>query len=1076
MRRLLAVILISGLVGASAATAQTPLRFATQPTLSPDGSEVAFVWLDDLWVGSTAGGPIRPLTTHPAMEGRPQWSPDGQWIAFISYREGSWDAYVMPAAGGEPKRLTFHGGAETVRGWTPDSQGIVFGSRRALASPGPERQDYVVGLDGGPWRRLMAVPTLGSWYSPDSTRVAFVRGGSTGVRRGYDGPAAEDIWVHTLGSDTYTQLTDFAGPDTSPQWLSDDEVLFVSERSGVHNLWRQRLDGAAEQVTSHDWMVYNPAVSADRQWVVYESGHDLWRLRLAGGEPERLALTAPADRAEPRQLWRTQRDGAGEYAVSPDGAEVAFVVRGDIYVARFPDGGPTARLTDTPATEGGLSWSKDSRHLYYHSDRDGQHDLYSIASGDEHDKRLRRALRPVETRRTYTAGHERNPIVSPDGKLICFVAGRGDLTVAPLAEDGSIGAPRVIAPSWSFPNAVWAPDSHWLAYSRPDEFDNQDIFLVEATGGESINVSVHPTWDWGPTFAGDGSKLGFLSRREGGQGDAYFVWLTAAEWERSAADRADEEDDKAARPKPPPAPEPPPAAPAGDEPADADTDAAAEAVPAAEAAPAQSPAEPAAKRLTIDFDGLTERIVRLTSSADDELNLVASPDGQQFAYTTTFAGQRDLQVIKFDGTGARRLTTGVAPVRIEWSPDGRSLRYVRGGQVHSVPAGGGAIKTVAHEALISRDLAAERAYIFDTVWRTIHDDYYDPTWHGVDWPALRERYAPIAAEAPSEADFDGVVNELLGELRSSHTGYSHSRPSTPGVLAGELGVVWAADGQTVERVYLGSPAALSASRLSPGDQITSVDDQPLEGRSVDELLLGTAGRRVRLLVVDAEGKHREVVLRPLSAGALGERQYQDWLEARRKLVAELSDGRVGYLHIRAMDDASLTEFERQIFAAGSGKEALLIDVRYNGGGSTADYVLGMIGARSHAFTIPRDGPQGYPYGRLYAPLYPGPVALLINQYSVSNAEILAHAFNTLELGPTIGWPTNGGVISTGSRTLLDGSTMRLPLRGWYRQGDGANMEGTPATPTIAVAQTPADEAAGRDPQLEAAVAAVLGGG
>lgn len=1058
--------------------------FAHNPSLSPDGQRLAFDWKDDVWIVPIDGGQATALTHHPDQDGNPVFSPDGESIAWTSNRSGNWDVWLSSSYGSDPRRLTYHPWSDGASGFTADGLGVIFASSRyqpAWADGGasrflfPDRQEFVVPVEGGTPRRFQ--PGLGSngRVSPDGQKFVFVRGGVGPFRRGYRGAANDDLWLYDLAQRTYTQLTTFEGVDTDPVWSNDGQsIYFVSDRDGVRNLWRLPLAGGEpEQITRHATPVHSPTIARQVPRLVYECDDQLYRLDL-GQEPAPLLIGAPADDGERELLWQTLTTGCNEFAVAPSGKEVAFVVRGDIYVARFPAGGYTRQVTDTPASEGGLTWTSDSKTLWFTSDRERQYDLYSVTSGDEDEPRLRHATNLVTTRLTYTPENETSPQISPDGKHVVFVRGHGDIVVAAL----DLKDEQTISRHWAYPSLDWAPTSDWLAFSRADETFNYDVFIVPVTGGEPVNVSQHPLADYRPVWSGDGSKLAFLSQRSGEQADVYYVWLRQEDWERTKADREYDEDVNYDKPKPKAEPKPEPKQEPKPEP---------EPKPEAQNGEAESPKgeaeapKPEAekpkeepKKTVIDLPGIHERLVRLTRTVDSENYLTASADGKSFAYV--LGG--NLFTIGWEKPEPRQLATNVGP--IGFSRDGKRIDFLQpNGKIGTIGSGGGAITTAEFAAEVQRDLLEERLYVFDAVTRILRDDYYDPQLHGADWEAITEFHRRRAKLAPTEREFEAVVEGWLGELNSSHMGYSRAYPAPRGLpAAADLGIVWSDDrpakGLVVESVVAGSPADKAASRVEAGETVLAVDGVALEPRvNVWETLQGKAGERVKLQVAGQDGKEREVILRPESMAAIGQRRYDAFIAGARARAAELSGGKVGYTHIRAMDDASLEDFERDLFAAAHGKQAFIIDVRWNGGGWIADYLLAMLMVEPHAYTIPRDGVRGYPSDRRIAPAWSGPTVLLANATSVSNAEILAHAFQTLKRGPVVGETTFGGVISTGSATLVDGSRVRLPFRGWFRKDTGVDMELNGAVPDIAVPFGPADEAAGRDPQLEAAVQAAM---
>ncbi len=380
----------------------------------------------------------------------------------------------------------------------------------------------------------------------------------------------------------------------------------------------------------------------------------------------------------------------------------------------------------------------------------------------------------------------------------------------------------------------------------------------------------------------------------------------------------------------------------------------------------------------------------------------------------------------------------------------------------------------------------EREQVMEEAWRVLKDGFYDPNFHGRDWQALKDTYKPWAMQASTEADFGALANWMLGQLNASHMGiYAGDRAETQRERTGLLGVeITPVDnGVQVDRVIPGSPADRDASRIRVGEVITSVNGTELgPDQNFYALLVNLANEEV-LLTVEGEAGPREVVIRP--TGRLGRELYEEWVETQRTLTEAYSQGRLGYIHIQGMNWNSFERFERELTAAGLGKDGILIDVRFNGGGWTTDYLMAVLNVQQHAYTIPRGAAgdlaqenqqfqENYPYGeRLPLAAWTKPAAVLCNRNSYSNAEIFSHAFKTLERGPLVGEPTFGAVISTGGASLINGSYVRLPFRAWYVKATGENMEWGPAVPDILVENEPDAKAKGQDAQLEAAVEALL---
>lgn len=1047
------------------ASSPTPDRpFLRHAALSPDGSTVAFSYQGDIWTVPSEGGRAFRLTVHEGYEGHPRWNDAGTHIAFTSDRHGNDDVFVMTADGNAPKRLTYHSTDDVVTDVTADDR-ILFNTERTYVQVERESEVYHVPMDGGMPDRLLDALGDGARQSPDGRFIVMERGSNRTTRSDYQGPANRDLWIYDTKAETYRQITRYDGNDYAAAWSNDRTLHFISDRDGTRNLYRLALEengstnGDPEQITEFDGDgVRTLSISADGRLAAFERETDIYTLALDGGTPSVLNVDVPRDARTVPVERMTISERAREFAVSPDASQIAYVVRGEIFVTEVDTDEPESnRLTRHANRDRDVTWIDEETALFT-SDREGQYDVYRLTSTDDEAEMLFESLDLSIERLTSTEADERHLVLSPDRSRVLFVRGQGALVSAALTEDG-LDDETVLMDGWAAPQDVtFSPDGAWIAYSQDDLDFNEEVFILPADGdGEPVNVSQHPRSDGHPVWSPDGSKLGFVSERSGNDTDIWFAWLREADFERTKRDWEEIQ----------------------------------------EATDDENGDEEEAVSVEIDLEDIHERLVRVTAMPGNEDSPVISKDGQTFYFvageggrTTTFDESPDLFKVQWDGSERSQISQGgISPSDVVLGPKKSTLFFrQRGGHLARLADNGSDVESLPFAAHMTVDRNAERMQIFEEAWRSIQNGFYDPEHHGVDWTRLKDKYRPWVRSASTTRDLATIMNLMLGEVNASHMGfYPAAQFGNDGVETGLLGVeIDPVDaGARVARVVPHSPADRSISRLREGDVILSVNGTSVaETGNLYALLEGTAGERTLLRVQGADGDERTVRIRPTDD--LDDQLYREWVEDRRALTEEYSNGRLGYIHIEGMNWESFERFERELVASAGDKEGLLVDVRFNGGGWTTDYLMTVLTVRRHAYTVPRGAVsdiqnheqfrEHYPFGeRLPYAAWTKPVAALCNQNSYSNAEIFSHAFKQFDLGPLVGTPTFGAVISTGGVRLIDGSFVRLPFRGWWVYDTNANMEGTPATPDITVENAPDHRAKGTDAQLRRTVEELLRG-
>ncbi|MDP8237644.1 MAG: S41 family peptidase [Candidatus Hatepunaea meridiana] len=1056
-------------------------NFPRHPSVSPNGDVIAFSYGGDLWTVPIEGGRASRLTVSSAYEHSPRWSPDGEWIAFSANRCGNDDVYIIPSSGGQSKQLTFHESDDQVCSWAPDAGSVIFHSRRDDRYPDKPIL-YCVPIEGGtPFAIMKSFGTDGV-ISSDGRKMLYTRSGknTSWWRRHYKGSASPQIWIYDFENDKHIVLTDTGQHKTGEDyrrppsrwsfWGSDGSIFVTSEQDGTPNIYKRLSDNRWENITNYtEDGVRFPSISANGRIITYEHKLGIYVIENEG-ESRKLNIIAPLDNPKSTKEKIKYTNKAERLTFSPDGQQMFIEVRGEIFAGRVVDdddkaarGRANSITRDNPAREGDFTVSPGGDSLIFVSDRNGNRNLYIAYSSNDETPELARTFDVSIEQLTDNSADEYRPQWSPDGSSIAYRRGKGDLVIRNLKS----GKEFELLKGWSLLQYAWSPDGKWIAFAREDNDYNSDVFIIPAEGHAEINISRHPDEDTFPVWSADGRKLAFRSRRKENNWNLHFVFLREEDHYKSTADWAEEERQSKSKKKD------------KDDKEKKDKD------------KKKKDEDKSLIEVVIDTTEIFRRIRRVACIANEDSDIAISLDGKKFAYVDDYNGKRDLYIADWTSENKKRLTKdGEKPKFISFTEDGKRIRYLTGsGKVKSIGIEGKKSKSHPFDARVTVNWQAERRQKFGEIWRTLNDRFYHPDFHGYNWAAIRDKYQSQIDAASCERDFGDLMDMMIGELNSSHSGY-WSPSFGHSYSTGRLGLDFVPSrldtpvrqkdlpGLLIKYVQPKGPCDRIKEPIEVGERLIAVNGTKLDHEvNLHELLRDQVGQRVELVLAKGK-KERRVVVRPMGAYIQGALRYDEWVKDKREMVDSLSDGELGYLHLRGMGNPSLARFEAQLYSMANGKDGLVIDVRNNGGGWTTDYVLAMLQVRRHAVTFPRDGGPGYPQGRL--PLYSWvkPIIVLCNEYSFSNAEIFSHSIKTLGRGKLVGVPTPGGVISTGGHRLLDGSGFRLPLRGWYTGKEPSrdprrNMEGNGAVPDIIVPLIPGQMINGEDEQLETAVKELL---
>jgi len=1018
---------------------------ARYPALSPDGRYIAFSYLGDIFVVGREGGKATRITDHIAYDRSPIFSPDGKYIAFSSNRCGNYDVFIVRREGGIPRQLTFHSANDIATSFTPDGKYILFQSNRENRS-----SLYLVPVAGGTPKRVIPgfFTTLANGkVSPDGRYIIFTEGTEATAfwwRKGYRGSFSAEIWLYDLKTKKLRKLTEYEGNDSYPLFAPDGKTFyFTSDRSkrGVYNIWEKGIEkGALREITHFKKDgVLNPSISANGRYLAYEHNFRIYTTDLKTGKTREVPIEIASDLKENLVVKKKLGNDVSEFALSPDGKKIAFIVRGEVFVMDSK-GKYKRRITRTPSREKEVSFAPDSRTIVYTSARNGNDDIF-IAD----------ALTGKETQLTNSPEQEFHPKFSPDGKKIAYYIGKRKIAIIPkkggkpeILVDADIGG--IFGGDFSF-----SPDSRFIAYTvmRNDE---GEIYIIDLATKKKVNITKTGYDEEDPKWTPDGKYIYLIANHYGhsfptgaGKYDIYLIDLKKQKIEFTE-DKYDElfkkEKKEEAKKK-----------------------------------------KKEVKKVEIEFADIEKRLRQLTDTNGDDSSPVISPkDNKTIVFRSNIFGRNELYMVKIKKEGIAtpiQLTTNErigSPFSISFAPDGSAVYFLNRGMIKKLDLRSKRVMPIPVSVELTIDKKAEFKQMFNEVWVTLRDYYYDKNFHGVNWEKMREKYAPIIERVGTDTDFYDVISMMLGELNSSHLGiYPPYSPSA--VRTGELGIEFEQkEGKEffkIKKIIKDGPVAKAEAGVKPGDYLIAIDDVVLSPRTnIAKLLNDKIGKKVKLLINSKPTKEnaRVVYVKPISSREVQSLRYQMWEDARKKMVEEKTNGRVAYIHMRAMGRWDLTRFLKELESEAADKEALILDIRFNRGGNIHDQVLSALSRRAYAKWRMRD------LSTTTQPTFnigDKPIILLTNEYSLSDAEMTANGFKALHLGKIVGTRTYGWLIFTTGRRLLNGAYFRIPFWGCYTL-EGKDLETIGGVePDITVVNTLADRVAGRDPQLEKAIEIIL---
>lgn len=1054
------------------------------PSISPNGDKIAFTYKGDIYVVDSQGGKAKQLTTGDAIESYPVWSPDGKKIAFSSNRFSNNDIFIVGSEGGEAKRLTTNSYVEIPTSFTPNGDAVLFTSlRNSLASNVrfPARYyncTYKIGGNGGRDELVMAAPSSRSLISKDGSKLIYanIKGGENEWRKHHTSSVARDIMIYDIKADSYKQLTTNIGEDRDPVFSADGErVYYLSEEpEKTFNVYSFPINNPSEikKISNFNTHPVRFLSISKEDLLCYGYMGEIYTQKV-GGSSKKVKIEIIND-TPTEQVANIKASGSiTSFAVSPEGDQVAYIIRGELFVTSV-DFGMTKRITNTPQAEKGVTFIEDGRALLYGSDRSGVWNIYKATIQREEEVNFAAATLINEEPFFKASQTERMlPTVSPDGKEVAYIEDRNKLMVYNFESKKSR---MVTNGDYHFTNTVngftyeWSPNSKWFAitYTANQHNPYYDVGIVSADGGVIYNVTESGYMSGSPKWGSDGSYLIFKTDKYGMRNhaswgslndvmiafmnqDAYDKYrLTEKEYDLMKAEekhmaelkkKAEEglkkKENNKEKEK------------SKDEDEDEKSD---------------------DKEVVMELDNIRDRVVRLTKQSGNVGSMISTKDGSSVLYVSNGS----LHSIDLKSKKSSSVSDG-AKGSMFMNAKKTSIFMYSGTSINKFAANGeGKPKNIPYSAFIQLDRVGERAYMFNHVYLQELKRFYVTSLHGVDWAAVKKAYEPMLEHINNNQDFSELLSEMLGELNVSHTGGRYYPDTKGGTDIAELGVFfdesYKKDGLKVEEVIAGGPFDIAKSAIKKGDIITEIDGQKIKaGEDYYLMLDNKSNSRVLIGYKNEAGEKFFEVINPISKTKLTTLLYERWVKWQTAETERLSGGRLGYVHIKSMDDESFRKLYSDVLGKYNNCEAIVIDTRNNGGGRLHEDIEAFFTGKKYLTQVIR----GRNSCDMPSRRWNKPSIMIMNEANYSNAHGTPWVYKHTGIGSLVGMPVPGTMTSVTWERLQDESLVfGIPQIG-YMTADGSYLENTQLEPDFKVELNPAVVVKGRDEQLEKAVVELL---
>ena len=1004
------------------------IRFASHPSLSPDGKQIYFSYDGDIYTVPVGGGQATAVITMPGVQDSPLVSPDGKWLAFSSDIQGNNDVYIVPVGGGQAVQLTFHEAPDVPVNWSAKSDFVYFESTRASA----RKTTFKVAVAGGTPQlmfdgyfntivNLAENPKTGEFLFNESMEsISFP------TRKRYVGDHNPNIKSWNPKSKAYTELTDYIGKDQWPMADKDGNIYYVSdELNKESNIVKYVKGGKPQQLTSFDKSVQYPSIAHNGSAIVFLKDYEIHVLEPATGKVSVPQISIASGSVEVRRSFEGQTPTAAD--VSPDGKKFALVIRGGLYISDTKC--KYLQRLDTPSDErvDQVVWGNDSKTVYYTRTDKGWTNLYCIAADGS----------SGETPVFLSQNNTKSLAVDKKREKLAFIDGSRAVMLHDMKAGTTVKAAE--AEFWSFQNydLAFSYDGNWLAFDAMHMFE-PDIFLYNLKDGSLRNFTNSASVEESAVFTPDGKYMYLLanptatSYPRGARSALYKLPL-----QKYDTPFKSEKVDELFRDK-------------KDEPKKDSV-------------------------VVIDFKDIHERMTRVEREGSQ---------GSPYIYTSK---GKDYLLYRSMGSG----TPGVFSLEIS-DPDAKpkQVKDLNGGTFFSCKdalycLASGAIYKVdpaaatATKTEVKKDVEAvlddEFRQMFYETWAVLEQNYYDVNFHGADWPAVRDYYASLLPYVRTRANLRTLLADLLGELNSSHLGFTSTgseEKNETRIRTYGTGIVFDnASPYKVAGILADSPADRHGIDLRKGDELIAVNGVRVDkAQNREKYFSGAVPADELKLRFSRGGKEFDVKVHTTTFSNIKTLAYKEWEEQRADIVSDRTGGRVGYIHMRAMGAEDLDSFLLKMHTEVYDKDALILDLRYNNGGNVHKEVIDFLRGQAHFEWAYRDFPKAShpnvaPAGK--------PIVVLVNEHSLSDAEVTSNGIKTLGIAKLVGTETYRWIIFTSSVRLLDGSTCRMPAWGCYSVIDGSDLENTGVKPDIYVKNTFKDRLEGKDPQLDAAIAEVI---